>query len=61
MIAQELTLSYRDKVDDLIIYASHCGSTQSSYYLDMLEQFSNTSGTEEEIKKRFVSYQFPES
>ena len=26
MIAQQLTLDHEDKVDDLIIYASYCGT-----------------------------------
>jgi pimeloyl-ACP methyl ester carboxylesterase len=29
MIAQQLTLNYPDKVDDLIIYASYCDGNQS--------------------------------
>lgn len=61
-IAQELTLKYPEKVDDLIIYASHCGTFDQSSYpsQELLKQFSDLNGTEKEIKNRFVPYQFPE-
>jgi len=60
-IAQELTLKHPDKVNDLIIYASHCGTfDQSSYPSEELRhQFSDLTGTEDAIKNRFVPYQFP--
>ena len=62
MIAQELTLKNANKVDDLIIYASHCGGIQSFYpSLDLLALYTNLNGTEEDIKNRFVPYQFPRS
>ncbi len=31
-IAQELILKYPEKVDDLIIYTSHCGTFDQSSY-----------------------------
>lgn len=61
MIAQELILQHPDKVDDLIIYASNCGTNQSFYPSpERLQQYSNLTGTEEDIKNRFVPYQFPD-
>ena len=33
MIAQQLTLNYSDKVDDLIIYASNCGGNESIHQI----------------------------
>ena len=61
MIAQELTLQHKDKVDDLIIYASYCGTKNQTYVPpdELLLQFGDINGTEDEIKKRFVPYQFP--
>lgn len=61
MIAQELTLRYPDKVDDLIIYASNCGDVDQTYMPPeiLLKQFSNINGTNDDIKERFVPYQFP--
>jgi pimeloyl-ACP methyl ester carboxylesterase len=61
MIAQELTLQHKDKVDDLIIYASYCGTKNQTYLPPekLLLQFGDLNGTEDEIKKRFVPYQFP--
>jgi pimeloyl-ACP methyl ester carboxylesterase len=44
MIAQQLTLNYPDKVDDLIIYASFCGGNQSiSLNQEIFYQKSNLS------------------
>lgn len=62
MIAQELTLKHPEKVDDLIIYASHCGRSDRSFYPSdkLIRQFSDLNGTEDEIKNRFVPYQFPD-
>ncbi len=62
MIAQELTLKHPDKVDDLIIYATHCGPSDLSFYPpeELRNKFGNLNGTEEEIKNRFVPYQFPD-
>lgn len=59
-IAQELTLKHPDKVDDWIIYASHCAPSDRSFYPsdELLAQFSDLKGTEDEIKNRFVPYQF---
>jgi pimeloyl-ACP methyl ester carboxylesterase len=59
MIAQQLTLNYPDKVDDLIIYASYCGGNQSiPPNPETLKQMSNLSGSLEDIKKRFVPLLF---
>jgi len=59
-IAQELTLKHPYKVDDWIIYASHCAPSDRSFYPsdELLAQFSDLKGTEDEIKNRFVPYQF---
>ncbi|HET9806440.1 MAG TPA: alpha/beta hydrolase [Nitrososphaeraceae archaeon] len=55
MIAQQLTLNYPDKVDDLIIYASYCGGNQSiAPNQQIVEQFTDLSGSSEDIKTRFI-------
>ena len=61
-IAQELTLKHPYKVDDLIIYASHCAPSDRTFYPsdELLAQFSDLNGTEDAIKNRFVPYQFPD-
>jgi pimeloyl-ACP methyl ester carboxylesterase len=46
MIAQQLTLNYPDKVDDLIIYASSCGGNQSI-------------APNQQIVDQFASLEFP--
>jgi len=63
MIAQQLTLDHDDKVDDLIIYASYCGTYDQTYYppKKLLDQFGNLTGTENDTKQRFVPYQFSNS
>jgi pimeloyl-ACP methyl ester carboxylesterase len=33
MIAQQLTLNYPNKVDDLIIYSSNCGTNNQFYQI----------------------------
>ena len=59
MIAQQLTLDYPDKVDDLIIYASNCGGNQSvPPNPETLKQMANLSRSLEDIKKRFVPLLF---
>ncbi|HEX2408552.1 MAG TPA: alpha/beta hydrolase [Nitrososphaeraceae archaeon] len=64
MIAQQLTLDHEDKVDDLIIYASYCGTIDDQTYYPpkkLLDQFGNLTGTEDDKKERFVPYQFSNS
>lgn len=63
MIAQQLALDHLDRVDDLIIYASYCGTYDQTYSppKKLLEQFGDLSGTEDDIKQRFVPYQFSNS
>jgi pimeloyl-ACP methyl ester carboxylesterase len=62
MIAQQLTLNYPDKVDDLIIYASSCGGNQSiAPNQQIVEQFTDLSGSSEDIKKRFIPLLFTEN
>ena len=52
MIAQQLTLNYPDKVDDLIIYASYCGGNQSiSPNPELFKQTTNLSASDDDIKK----------
>ena len=59
MIAQQLTLNFPDKVDDLIIYASYCGGNQSIQpSKQVLQQFTNLSGSEEDIEKRVTPLLF---
>jgi len=41
MIAQQLTLDYPDKVNDLIIYASYCGGNQSNHPDHILITYPN--------------------
>ena len=60
MIAQQLTLNYSDKVDDLIIYASSCGGNQSiAPNQQIVDQFTYLSGSSEDIK-RFIPLLFTE-
>ena len=64
MIAQQLTLDHEDKVDDLIIYASYCGTIDDQTYYPpkkLLDQFGDLTGTENETKQNFVPYQFSNS
>jgi pimeloyl-ACP methyl ester carboxylesterase len=62
MIAQQLTLDYPDKVDDLIIYASTCGGNQSIWpNQQMVEKLTDLSGSPEDIKKRFIPLLFTEN
>jgi pimeloyl-ACP methyl ester carboxylesterase len=62
MIVQQLTLDYPEKVDDLIIYASNCGGNQSiPPNQQMVEQFTDLSGSPEDIKKRFIPLLFTEN
>lgn len=63
MIAQQLALDHENRVDDLIIYASYCGTYDQAYYPPdkLVKQFGDLSGTEDDIKQRFVPYQFSNS
>ena len=55
MIAQQLTLNYPDKVDDLVIYASFCGGNQSiPPNPELFKQTTNLSASADDIKKRIV-------
>ena len=59
MIAQQLTLNYPDKVDDLIIYASYCGENQSiPLNQKIFYQKSNLSESADDVKKRLISLLF---
>src|SRR5215210_4578960 len=59
MIAQQLTLNYPDKFDDLIIFASNCGGNQSiAPDQQIVEQFTNLSDSPEDIKNRFIPLLF---
>ena len=59
MIAQQLTLNYPDKVDDLIIYASYCGGNQSiPPNPELFKQTTNLSASADDIKKRIVPLLF---
>jgi len=62
MIAQQLTLNYPDKVDNLIIYASYCGGNQSiPPNQQIVEQFTDLSGSSEDIKTRFIPLLFTQN
>jgi pimeloyl-ACP methyl ester carboxylesterase len=63
MIAQQLTLEHKERVDDLILYSTHCGNIDQMYNppQKLFEQFVDLSGTLDDIKQRFVPYQFPNS
>ena len=63
MVAQQLTLDHGDRVDDLILYATHCGNIDQTYNPPekLVKQFNNLNGTENDIKQRFVPYQFSNS
>lgn len=59
MIAQQLTLNFPDKVDDLIIYASSCGGNQSIPPSKQIQQqITELTGSAEDIKKRFIPLLF---
>jgi pimeloyl-ACP methyl ester carboxylesterase len=61
MIAQQLTLNYPDKVDDLIIYASYCGSGGNQSIPpnpELFKQTTNISASFDDIKKRFAPLLF---
>ena len=59
MIAQQLTLDYSDKVDDLIIYASNCGGNESiPPNPETMKQMTNLSGSLEDIKKGILPLLF---
>ena len=61
MIAQELALSYPEKVNKLILYASHCGGNESKYTSnpEVIETFTNISGATCNILLRSASLMFP--
>jgi pimeloyl-ACP methyl ester carboxylesterase len=61
MIAQELVLSYPDKVNKLLLYASYCGGNESVYPSnpEVFDTFSNTSGENCNILLRSASLMFP--
>ena len=63
MVAQQLTLDHADRVDDLILYATHCGTIDQTYNppQKLLEQFGNLTDKPNDNKQRFVPYQFPTS
>jgi pimeloyl-ACP methyl ester carboxylesterase len=59
MIAQQLTLDYQDKVNDLIIYASYCGGNQSiPPNRELFSQMTNRSASIDDIKKRVIPLLF---
>jgi pimeloyl-ACP methyl ester carboxylesterase len=61
MIAQQLTLNYPDKVDDLIIYASTCGGKLSTLAKpEVLRVLQDKSGTDEDKRKRWIPLQLTE-
>ena len=61
MIAQELALSYPDKVNKIILYASCCGGDESIYTAspEVIEAFSNISSVTCNILLRLATLMFP--
>ena len=61
MIAQELALTYPEKVNKLILYASYCGGNESKYTSnpEVIETFSDISGVTCNILLRSASLMFP--
>jgi pimeloyl-ACP methyl ester carboxylesterase len=59
-IAQELALTYPDRVGKLIIYASICGGNESILASQVINMLSNGSGTAMERIERFLPLFFPE-
>ncbi len=60
-IAQELTLSYPDRVEKLILYAIGCGGKDSvSQSQEVRNEFVNGTGTAEDRITRLVPLFFPE-
>jgi pimeloyl-ACP methyl ester carboxylesterase len=59
-IAQELALTYPDRVGKLIIYASICGGNESILASQVINMLSNGSGTAVERIERFLPLFFPE-
>src|SRR5918996_3869319 len=60
VIAQELALSYPDRVGKLIIYASICGGNESILSSQVINILSNASGTAMERIEKFLPLFFPE-
>jgi pimeloyl-ACP methyl ester carboxylesterase len=62
MIAQQLTLNYPNKVDDLIIYSSNCGTNRSILpNPEISKQVTDLSGSAEDIKKRLIPLLFTQN
>jgi len=61
MIAQELALTYPDKVNKLILYASYCGGNDSIYPSspEFFDTFSANSGVTSNVLLRSASLMFP--
>jgi pimeloyl-ACP methyl ester carboxylesterase len=61
MIAQEVVLHNPEKVNKLVLYASHCGGNESRYAnnLDVIETLSNLSGLSNNILLRLAALMFP--
>jgi pimeloyl-ACP methyl ester carboxylesterase len=62
MIVQQLTLNCPNKVDDLIIYSSNCGTNQSILpNPEISKQVTDLSGSTEDIKKRLIPLLFTQN
>jgi pimeloyl-ACP methyl ester carboxylesterase len=60
-IAQEVALSYPDKVSKLVLYAADCGGEQAVYPgSEVMKELTDTSGTAEERGERLFKLLFPE-
>ncbi len=59
MIAQELTLRHPEKVDRLVLYASHCDPSMFPPSPEVLRKMTDTSGTPEEQGMRYIGVLFP--
>jgi pimeloyl-ACP methyl ester carboxylesterase len=59
-VAQELALTNPDKVGSLILYASSCGGKEAEPRSpEVIQTFSNTSITPQELGQKLISLSFP--
>jgi len=61
LIAQELVLRHRSKVNKLILYSAHCSTEMFPPNPKIIEQLTDLTGTPQERGMRFISTLFPEN
>lgn len=59
LIAQELVLRHRSKVNKLILYSTHCGAEMFPPNPEIIQQLTDLTGTPQERGMRFISTLFP--